>query len=108
MPVPSLKYFPLTYINKNNLSSPLYRTLWPMKLFGTQYLGLIAFLRIKKQGQREESELWNQPSLGSNPGSGRHRFSLKLKQCFISQGPIAPWNPGCILGELQLKLGFFS
>lgn len=79
-----------------------------MKLFGTQYLGLIAFLRIKQQGQREESELWNQPSLGSNPGSGRHRFSLKLKQCFINQGPIAPWNLGYIPGELQLKLGFFS
>lgn len=41
-----------------------------MKLFGTQYLGLITFLRIKKQGQREESELWNQPSLGSNPALG--------------------------------------
>ena len=79
-----------------------------MKLFGTQYLGLIAFLRIKQQGQRGESERWNQPSLGSNPGSKCHHFSLKLKQCFISQEPIAPWNPGYILGELQLKLDFFS
>ena len=31
------------------------RALWHLKLFGAQYLGLRAFLRIKHQGQREKS-----------------------------------------------------
>lgn len=59
-------------------------------------------------GQREESVLWNEPSLGANPGSSLiYNFSLKLKQCFVSSRPRGPWSLGYILGGLQFKLDFF-